>query len=84
MFATPIRPSFGEARPEGGAARGSLHRLVRLWVLFDGAHGVDLTTLTFEAGLDTSFSGGRIGRRTSSPPQFGQTKPSLLDAHSKQ
>jgi hypothetical protein len=39
----------------------------------DGTHGFDRTTRTVEAGLFASFAAGRIGRRTSSPPQFGHT-----------
>src|SRR5689334_21394307 len=38
-----------------------------------GTHGVDLTTRVLEAGFFTSFAAGRIGRRTSSPPQFAHT-----------
>jgi hypothetical protein len=49
-----------------------------------GPHGADREMRTVEAGSFVSFAAGRIGRRTSSPLQLGQTKPSFFDAHSKQ
>ena len=49
-----------------------------------GAHSWARTTRTVEAGFFTSFAAGRMGRRTSSPPQFGQTKPSFAEAQSWQ
>jgi len=49
-----------------------------------GPRGADRSTRTVEAGFFSSFAGGRIGRRTSSPPQFGHTKPSFFDAHARQ
>jgi hypothetical protein len=40
-----------------------------------------LTLRTVEAGNFANFSAGLIGRRTSSPPQFGQAPPSTVVAH---
>lgn len=42
------------------------------------------TTRTDEAGFFSSLAVGRIGRRTSSPPQLGQMKRSLFEAQSRQ
>jgi hypothetical protein len=39
-----------------------------------------LTLRVAEAGNFASFSAGRIGRRTSSPPQFGQRPCSTVSA----
>jgi hypothetical protein len=43
-----------------------------------------LTLRTVEAGNLASLSAGRIGRRTSSPPQFGQRPASTASAHARQ
>jgi hypothetical protein len=43
-----------------------------------------LTTRTVDAGYRASFSAGRMGRATSSPPQFGQRPPSVVSAQSRQ
>jgi hypothetical protein len=39
---------------------------------------------TVDAGLLVSFDGGRIGRGTRFPPQFGQRPPNLLSTQSRQ
>ena len=49
-----------------------------------GAQPAALTTRCVEAGWRSSRSAGRIGRRTSSPPQFGQRPPSTPSAQSRQ
>jgi len=49
-----------------------------------GAHGLDLRTLAVEAGFLANAAAGRTGRRTSSPPQFAQTNPSLSLAQRRQ
>jgi hypothetical protein len=43
-----------------------------------------LNTRTVEGGLLASFDGGRIGRATKFPPQFGQRPPSRLSTQSRQ
>jgi hypothetical protein len=43
-----------------------------------------LNTRTVDGGLLASFDGGRIGRATKSPPQFGQRPPSRLSTQSRQ
>jgi len=43
-----------------------------------------LTLRVVEAGKRASRSAGRIGRRTSSPPQFGQRPASTPSAHAAQ
>jgi hypothetical protein len=43
-----------------------------------------LKTQCREAGNFTSFAAGRIGRRTSSPPQFGQWPLSTPSAQERQ
>jgi hypothetical protein len=43
-----------------------------------------LNTRLVEAGYLASFSAGRTGRRTSSPPQFGHLKWSFESAHGAQ
>ena len=43
-----------------------------------------LNTRTVDGGLLTSFDGGRIGRATKFPPQFGQRPPSRLSTQSRQ
>jgi hypothetical protein len=37
-----------------------------------------------DAGFALSRAAGRTGLRTSSPPQFGQTKPNFAEAHAEQ
>ena len=46
-------------------------------------HGLSRCTRTAEAGFFASFAAGRIGRRTSSPPQFGQME-FIRSAHGAQ
>ena len=43
-----------------------------------------MCTRSVEAGYFASFSAGRRGRLTSSPPQFGQRPPSTVVAHDRQ
>ena len=43
-----------------------------------------LTTRAVDAGCSTSFSAGRMGRETSSPPQFGQRPPSVVSVQFRQ
>jgi hypothetical protein len=43
-----------------------------------------LSTRAVEAGYCSSFSGGRMGRETSSPPQFGQRPPSAVSVQPRQ
>ena len=43
-----------------------------------------LSTRAVEAGYCSSFSGGRMGRETSSPPQFGQRPPSAVHVQPRQ
>ncbi len=43
-----------------------------------------LCTRLLEAGKRSSFSAGRIGRFTSSPPQFGQRSPRAVSAQERQ
>ena len=43
-----------------------------------------LVTRAVDAGYFASFSTGRRGRATSSPPQFGQRPPSVVSAQSRQ
>jgi hypothetical protein len=43
-----------------------------------------LNTRLVEAGWVASFAGGRIGRGTRLPPQFGQRPPSRCSAQSRQ
>ncbi len=43
-----------------------------------------LRTRLLEAGKRSSFSAGRIGRFTSSPPQFGQRSPRAVSAQERQ
>jgi hypothetical protein len=52
--------------------------------LATGTHGPALTTRATDGGCAVSFAAGRTGLRTSSPPQLGQHKPSLGEAHSRQ
>src|SRR5262245_15609545 len=42
------------------------------------------TTRRVDAGCLASFSAGRTGRRTSSPPQLGQRPPNTPSAHPRQ
>jgi hypothetical protein len=46
-----------------------------------GVHPSGRTTLSVEAGYFASFSAGRRGRATSSPPQLGQRFMSVVSAH---
>lgn len=46
--------------------------------------GVDLCTRTMEAGFFASLPTGLMGRRTSSPPQFGQTNCNRVEAQFRQ
>jgi len=48
------------------------------------AHGALRTTRRVEAGFFASFSAGRRGRATSSPPQFGHRPFNTFCAHSAQ
>lgn len=43
-----------------------------------------LKTCSVDAGNLPSFEAGRMGRRTSSPPQLGQTPASFVVAHDSQ
>jgi hypothetical protein len=43
-----------------------------------------LNTRTAEGGFFSNLAAGRIGRRTSSPPQFGQMPLSFLSTQSAQ
>jgi hypothetical protein len=43
-----------------------------------------LNTRFVLAGLALSFAAGRTGRRTNSPPQFGQRPDKCISAHSRQ
>jgi len=45
---------------------------------------LDRTTLSADAGYATSFSAGRRGRATSSPPQLGHRPFNLVSAHAAQ
>ena len=49
-----------------------------------GAQPLCLTTRTVDAGYFSSLSAARMGRATSSPPQFGQRLPSVFSAQSRQ
>jgi hypothetical protein len=49
-----------------------------------GAQPSCLTTRTVDAGNFASLSAGRVGRATSSPPQFGQRRPSIVSVQSRQ
>lgn len=49
-----------------------------------GTQGPARTTRVVEAGFRASFATGRMGRRTSSPPQLAQTNFSFVEAHSRQ
>src|SRR5919108_2362547 len=49
-----------------------------------GTHGLSRTTRAVDAGWFNNSAGRRIGLRTSSPPQFGHTKPSFCEAQSRQ
>lgn len=49
-----------------------------------GRQGLERSTRSVDAGSLSSFAAGRIGRRTSSPPQLAQMKPSFVVAHSTQ
>ena len=66
------------------AARGSARHRVYAPARGNGAQPAALTTRFVEAGWRSSRSAGRIGRRTSSPPQFGQRPPSTPSAQSRQ
>ena len=43
-----------------------------------------LKTRSADAGYLTSFDSGRMGRRTNSPPQFGQVPASFVVTHDSQ
>jgi hypothetical protein len=49
-----------------------------------GAQPSAFNTRLVDAGLFTSFAAGRIGRRTSSPPQLGHVPESTFVAQSLQ
>jgi len=46
--------------------------------------GCGLVNRSVDAGDESSFPAGRVGRSTKSPPQFGQTPPNRASAHSAQ
>ncbi|ASY57543.1 hypothetical protein SS05631_c26140 [Sinorhizobium sp. CCBAU 05631] len=58
--------------------------LVSPYAAFSGAQPCGFSTRWVEAGHFLSIAVGRIGRRTSSPLQFGQIPPSFPSAQSAQ
>jgi hypothetical protein len=48
------------------------------------AHPSGFSTRFVDAGNRVSFSSGRLGRASSSPPQFGQRPPSFVSVQSRQ
>lgn len=73
------QPSFNHTYQELSDA--ALRRAVSY---VTATQGDDRSTLTVDAGFLISFAAGRVGRRTSSPPQFAQTNFSLLAAQLRQ
>ena len=61
---------------------GSAQLLLAVSGRMPGAHP-GRTTLVTDGGSAMSRSAGRMGRRTSSPPQFGQTPCRMFSAHSR-
>jgi hypothetical protein len=85
-----MRPPSGRNRGANCALqrnfRGRKNPILRLNAAAQlaGTHGFVRRTRTVDGGFFGSFAAGRIGRRTSSPPQFAHTKASFCSAHARQ
>jgi hypothetical protein len=73
---------MASARNRRGRAPQLLLSLLAIMRADAGAHP-GRTTLLVDGGSTVSRWAGRMGRRTSSPPQFGQTPCRMFSAQSR-
>src|SRR3984957_19278607 len=78
------RPSDTRTTVPIGDAMRSINTFMRSSVYAALAQPCGFTLRSVEAGNFASFSAGRIGRRSNSPPQFGQRPCNVVSAQLRQ